>query len=244
MFSPVGKEGYEGRKVEYGNLLDIVQAAGLGVRWLDNQSGCKGVCDRVPNVATSALKVPEFCTSGECLDEVMLHELPQQLAALDPAKRAKGTVVVMHQMGSHGPAYYKRSPAELKQFKPECSSHALQNCPPEQIVNAYDNSTDFTTYITDFTDVRLKQDGMAFAIVFAPAGENPGLPPSAASLPELGAADGGTTGQTSTTIAGATTVPGATTIAGASTVPGVTTVPSTATTSTVVDTSEPTTTAG
>ncbi len=39
MFSPVGKEGYEGRKVEYGNLLDIVQAAGLGVRWLDNQVG-------------------------------------------------------------------------------------------------------------------------------------------------------------------------------------------------------------
>ena len=56
--------------------------------------------------------------------------------------------------------------------------------------------------------------------------------------------DGGTTGQTTSTIAGATTVPGATTIAGASTVPGVTTVPSTATTSTVVDTSEPTTTAG
>jgi len=110
--------------------------------------------------------------------------------------------------------------------------------------NAYDKPTDFTTYITDFTDVRLKQDGMAFTVVFAPAGENPGLPPSAASLPELGAADGGTTGQTSTTIAGDTTVPSATTIAGATTVPGVTTVPSTATSSTVVDTSEPTTTAG
>ncbi len=98
--------------------------------------------------------------------------------------------------------------------------------------NAYDTPTDFTTYITDFSDVRLKQDGMAFTVVFAPAGENPGLPPSAASLPELGAADGGTTGQTSTTIAGDTTVP------------GVTTVPSTATSSTVVDISEPTTTAG
>ena len=140
MFSHLDKAAYERSSARFESVLDVLQRAGLAVLWLDNQSGCKGVCDRVPNVATTALKVPEFCTSGECLDEVMLHELPQQLAALDPTKRAKGTVVVMHQMGSHGPAYYKRSPAAMKPFQPECSSHALQNCPPEQIVNAYDNS--------------------------------------------------------------------------------------------------------
>ena len=140
MFSHLGKAAYEGSNQRFESVLDVLQRAGLAVLWLDNQSGCKGVCDRVPTVSTTALKVAEFCKDGECLDEVMLHELPKQLAALDPLKRAKGTVVVMHQMGSHGPAYYKRSPDAIKQFKPECSSHALQNCPPEQIVNAYDNS--------------------------------------------------------------------------------------------------------
>jgi lipid A ethanolaminephosphotransferase len=61
-------------------------------------------------------------------------------ARLDPQKTARGTVVVLHEMGSHGPAYYKRSAPAQKVFLPECSSHALQDCPPEQIVNAYDNS--------------------------------------------------------------------------------------------------------
>jgi lipid A ethanolaminephosphotransferase len=140
MFSHLGKAAYESSNARHESVLDVLQRAGLAVLWLDNQSGCKGVCERVPTVSTTALNVPEFCKDGECLDEVMLQQLPQQLAALEPARRAKGTVVVMHQMGSHGPAYYKRSPDAIKQFKPECSSHALQSCPPEQIVNAYDNS--------------------------------------------------------------------------------------------------------
>lgn len=140
MFSHLGRAQYDSNQQRYESLLDVLQRAGLAVLWIDNQSGCKGVCERIPNVNTSTLKVPEFCQSGECLDEVMLHELPKQLAALDPARRARGTVVVMHQMGSHGPAYYKRSPDALKKFTPECTSHALQNCPPDQIVNAYDNS--------------------------------------------------------------------------------------------------------
>ena len=124
------------------------------------------MCDRVPNVATTALKVPEFCTSGECLDEVMLHELPKQLAALDPAKRAQGTVVVMHQMGSHGPAYYKRSPTAMKPFQPECSSHALQNCPPEHIVNAYDNSIVYTDHFIAKTVKWLQTQSRPTALMY------------------------------------------------------------------------------
>ncbi|MFM8529064.1 MAG: hypothetical protein ACKOD2_05190 [Ilumatobacteraceae bacterium] len=55
--------------------------------------------------------------------------------------------------------------------------------------DAYDNADEVTTYITNFDDIRIKNDTMAFSIVFAPAGTKPGLPPSAAALPELGAAD-------------------------------------------------------
>ena len=166
MFSHLGKAAYEDSKARSESVLDVLQRAGLAVLWLDNQSGCKGVCDRVPNVATTALKVPEFCTSGECLDEVMLHELPQQLAALDPAKRAKGTVVVMHQMGSHGPAYYKRSPAAMKSFQPECNSHALQNCPPEHIVNAYDNSILYTDHFIAKTVKWLQAQSRPTALIY------------------------------------------------------------------------------
>ena len=66
---------------------------------------------------------------------------------------------------------------------------------------AYNTPNDFATYITNFDGIRLKQDAMAFTVVFAPAGEQPGLPPSAADLPSLGAADSGTTGQPTTTLA-------------------------------------------
>ena len=90
--------------------------------------------------------------------------------------------------------------------------------------DAYDTPDKYTTYITNFKDVRLFEDGMAFSIVFAPAGSKAELPPSAASLPELGAVDGGSTGQTTTTVAGATTTPSATTVPSTSTTTAATTV--------------------
>ena len=55
----------------------------------------------------------------------------------------------MHQMGSHGPAYYKRSAPENKKFGPECTSTALQECQREQVVNAYDNSIVETDHFLD-----------------------------------------------------------------------------------------------
>ena len=147
MFSPQGRETFDGGDTHQENLLDVLQRAGLAVLWLDNQSGCKGVCDRVPHTDTRNLNLPDICPEGECFDEAMLRALPDELARLDPERRARGTVVVMHQMGSHGPAYYKRSPPAMKLFQPECTSHALQECPPEQIQNAYDNSLRNTDHL-------------------------------------------------------------------------------------------------
>lgn len=101
--------------------------------------------------------------------------------------------------------------------------------------DSYDAPDDVSTYITNFDEIRLKNDAMAFSIVFAPAGDKPGLPPSAANLPELGAADQGATTTTvvtdssSSTIAGATTVPSDTTTNSTTTVVG-TTVPAITTT--------------
>ena len=151
MFSPLGRSAFVDLKGTQENLLDVLQRAGVAVLWLDNQSGCKGLCDRVPNSPTS--KLPQgaaplpagLCRKDElgeeeCFDESLLHDLDKRIAALDPERVKRGLVLVMHQMGSHGPAYFKRSPADLKPFQPECKSNALQQCPREQVVNAYDNT--------------------------------------------------------------------------------------------------------
>ncbi|MBU4422248.1 MAG: phosphoethanolamine--lipid A transferase [Gammaproteobacteria bacterium] len=140
MFSHLGRNGFEARKANYESLIDVLHHAGLAVLWVDNQAGCKGVCERIGQVHTTALQDPALCPDGECLDPIMLKDLDQRLASLPAEQRSRGTVVVMHQMGSHGPAYFKRSAAALKKFQPECTSTALQECTQAQVVNAYDNS--------------------------------------------------------------------------------------------------------
>lgn len=152
MFSHLGREGFESRSQDYENLLDVLQRAGLAVLWLDNQSGCKGVCARVPGARTgetlAGMPAPDsLCKNGECLDEALLYGLDARLAALSAERRAKGVVLVMHQMGSHGPAYWARSPAARKPFEPECTNNALQACDRAAIVNAYDNSIAYTDHV-------------------------------------------------------------------------------------------------
>ena len=149
MFSNLGREAFENRQTNTEGLVDVLQRAGLAVLWLDNQAGgCKGVCDRVPKVDYRALQAaaPELCQGDECFDEVMLRGLDERIARLPAERRARGVVVFMHQMGSHGPAYYLRSPARFKRFTPECTTNALQQCQREEVVNAYDNTMAYTDH--------------------------------------------------------------------------------------------------
>ncbi|MDP4076366.1 phosphoethanolamine transferase [Acidovorax sp. A1169] len=146
MFSHLSRHEFGVRKVNYENLLDVLQRAGLAVLWLDNQSGCKGVCDRVPHVSTGKSVDSDLCKDNECQDGILLSGLDERLAALDPARRARGTVIVMHQMGSHGPAYFRRSPEKFKTFHPECTTSALQVCSRDMVLNAYDNSIVYTDH--------------------------------------------------------------------------------------------------
>jgi lipid A ethanolaminephosphotransferase len=151
LFSPLTRTQGGDQTPESENLLDVLQRAGLAVLWLDNQAGCKGVCDRVPSARADDHAMPGLCEGGECLDAAMLDGLDQRIAALEPARRAHGVVVVMHQMGSHGPAYARRSPPGRKPFLPECRSVTLADCPHEQLVNAYDNSIAHTDHFLDLT---------------------------------------------------------------------------------------------
>ena len=140
MFSSLGKSAYESSEQRLEGLLHVINRAGLGVAWVDNQAGCKGVCENIPTVEINSTPQGKTCAGGECRDPAMLSYLDAQLAAMSAAQRAKGVVLVMHQMGSHGPAYYKRTDAAHKLFKPECETNALQQCELSAVNNTYDNT--------------------------------------------------------------------------------------------------------
>jgi lipid A ethanolaminephosphotransferase len=168
MFSHLGRRAFEARERDHENLLDVLQRAGLAVLWLDNQSGCKGLCDRIANAHASVPASPArplpagLCAGAECLDAALLHDLETRLMALPEARRAQGVVIVLHHMGSHGPAYFKRSPRERKPFLPECADSALQKCDPAALINAYDNSIAYTDHVLALSIAWLKSNASGF----------------------------------------------------------------------------------
>jgi lipid A ethanolaminephosphotransferase len=173
MFSALDRRAFQSRSADAENLLDLVHRAGLAVLWVDNQSGCKGLCERVPNAnadepAPGGTPLPSgLCRDGECYDEALLHDLDRRIAALPAERRERGVLLVLHQMGSHGPAYHRRSPADRKRFQPECTSAVLQQCPLEAVVNAYDNSIAYTDHVLADTIRWLgRQEAYAPALVY------------------------------------------------------------------------------
>ncbi|OIQ96726.1 phosphoethanolamine transferase EptA [mine drainage metagenome] len=135
----------------YENLLDVLSHSGVDVLWRDNNSGCKGVCDRVAYEDVSNLPVPTLCNTSECFDEVLLHQLQEKIQ-----KSSTDILLVLHQKGSHGPAYFKRYPEAFRRFTPECTDSAPQNCQKETLLNAYDNSILYTDHFLHQTIAFLK----------------------------------------------------------------------------------------
>jgi lipid A ethanolaminephosphotransferase len=140
MFSSFARSDPDHKRArEYESLLDVVRRSGLDVTWLDNNSGCKGVCDGVETESLEKSSSIDLCASGECFDEILLAGLDGKLA--DPGK---GRLLVLHQKGSHGPAYHRRYPAVFERFTPTCNSDDFDDCTQEEIRNAYDNSILYT----------------------------------------------------------------------------------------------------
>jgi len=136
MFSPFPRTQFQVDEADrYTNLLDALHDAGIDVEWRDNDSGCKGVCARVNTISYADQAASRHCAGGHCYDSVMLDDLPQRLRQV-----TKDTLIVFHQIGSHGPAYSERYPPEAALFHPACKSNELQTCTHEEIVNAYDNT--------------------------------------------------------------------------------------------------------
>ena len=117
----------------------MVARAGFRVVWIDNQSGCKGACAGVEARRPDPAATPELCQNGECLDGAMIP-LMEKVIAETPGS----LLIVLHQMVNHGPAYFKRYPADGKSYQPACEDADLAHCTGEAIVNAYDNTLRYT----------------------------------------------------------------------------------------------------
>lgn len=71
----------------------------------------------------------------------------------------------------------------------------------------FSDTDDGTTFIADFDNIRIRDDGMVISIAFVPSGTDVGMPPWAPDLPDLATSD---TGQlTPNDLFGGTTLPGA-----------------------------------
>jgi len=172
VFSDLTREGYsEDKAHSRQGLLDVLQHAGLEVIWRDNNSGCKGVCARVrfEDMSKPVAGNP-LCNSEECFDEHLLEGLPDLIR-----NAQKDLVIVLHQKGSHGPAYWKRYPDEFRRFGPVCQTNELEQCSREQITAAYDNTILYTDYFLDKTIKVLKEAGVpASMLYFSDHGESLG----------------------------------------------------------------------
>lgn len=145
MFSAAGRRDFKpGSEVYTENLLDIFARTGYRVLWRENNSGCKNNCNRV--------ETETFCRNYACKDEILLKDFVARANAL-----AGNALIVLHQQGSHGPAYYHRYPAAFERYAPACQTEDLSLCPQSEIVNAYDNSIAYTSHILAETVRRLKE---------------------------------------------------------------------------------------
>ena len=143
MFSYANREDYDIDTAEYNeNVLDTLNKQGVNVIWRDNNSSSKGVADRV---TVEDYKTPEVNPNCdiECRDIGMLDGFDK---LVKKAAKPQDTLILLHQMGNHGPAYYKRYPKEFEEYKPVCMTNELSKCDDQSVINGYDNAIRYTDY--------------------------------------------------------------------------------------------------
>lgn len=159
MFSFMGRKNYDESRAEtQDNVLDVIHRAGLNVQWIDNDSGCKGVCARVPTLNIDIKTKSPLCDGTYCFDEIMLPELKRLLAEA----KGKDTLIALHLIGSHGPTYYRRYPASHRIFTPDCERSDIQNCSHDELVNTYDNTIAYTDYMLSQVIALLKANSSEY----------------------------------------------------------------------------------
>ncbi|PCI72686.1 MAG: hypothetical protein COB38_03685 [Gammaproteobacteria bacterium] len=143
MFSTYGKDTYKRKyKRQYENIVELIDRVGYEVTWRNNNSGCKGICTRINQDPITNENSPHFAAYNHFFDEALVSDLSERIV-----QSTEDQVIFLHQMGSHGPAYFKRTPKEFKLHQPACESADFANCSQIQIENAYENTIIYSNYV-------------------------------------------------------------------------------------------------
>jgi lipid A ethanolaminephosphotransferase len=155
MFSSLGRKSYDKKEaLNQENALDVLFDHGVQILWRDNNSDSKGVATRMKYEDFKSPTLNPAC-EGECRDIGMLSGLDNYITA----RKGKDILIVLHQMGNHGPEYYRRYPKEFENFKPMCMTGELRDCSKEEIDNSYDNAILYTDYfLSNVIDLLKKYD--------------------------------------------------------------------------------------
>lgn len=96
-------------------------------------------------------QLESLCKNKSCIDDAVLYRLDNVLDGVQ-----QDSVIVLHLMGSHGPAYYQRYPEKFRYFTPTCDSNQIQNCDRQSLINTYDNTILYTDDVVSRTIAMLK----------------------------------------------------------------------------------------
>jgi len=134
MFLAQDRKNYRTGIEEYTeNVLDIFKKAGYKILWIDNDGGCKHVCDRV--------KYEEPCDKKTCLDDILLNNLHDKIEK----NKDHNQLIVLHTRGSHGPLYNSYYDDESNIYSPICTKNILWECSREELINVYDNTVHYVS---------------------------------------------------------------------------------------------------
>lgn len=164
MFSNMPRKQYNADLAHHQEgLLDVMSHAGVNLLWRDNDGGCKGACDRIPHTDMTQWNLDALCKDKSCQDDVLLHRFGNVLDGLQ-----QDSVIVLHLMGSHGPAYYRRYPDKFRKFTPTCDSNQIQDCDHQALLNTYDNTILYTDDIVSRTieELKARSDKFNTALVY------------------------------------------------------------------------------
>jgi len=115
-------------------LPSYLQRSGVDVIWRTRNFGEPPIDVQTYQKASD---LSAECARADCdHDGVLLSGLEQRISSSTKQR----VFVVLHQSGSHGPAYYTKYPAEFEHFKPVCKSVEMSKCTQQELVNAYDNT--------------------------------------------------------------------------------------------------------
>jgi lipid A ethanolaminephosphotransferase len=160
MFSMRGRDTYTASTVTTeSNVLDILTSAGVQTTWIDNNSSCKKVCNRIESVNlrhNPDESSPLYSDMGY-FDEVLLESIDTYLGS-----EGSDLLIVLHTLGSHGPAYSRRYPPEFSVFAPSCDRPSPTECPDNAVANAYDNTILYTDHVLSMLIRRLKASANDF----------------------------------------------------------------------------------